>query len=262
MDTAIGILTILFGVAAATIPSYYRVRVPNGSRKITKAGQFVALLITALVLLQVYQIWRAADEKAIASRNLEIRDSIYKDFIDKNTRSIIQPFAQELKQTNREYDIATKTIRDLVRDSSKQITVSSSVIPEVAINEMFADTVAGKMTVHYFATQAAVYDFKPKAYVILRLQDDVLEYAGLYHNLKVKKMTAGTGVEMVGDLRFKFGLIKNFYIWSKSTYKDQLGRKYGFEEMKNYEVKNERMRDLTDREYVWIFDAFKKNVGQ
>lgn len=146
-----------------------------------------------------------------------------------------------------------------MKDASKN-SIGVSVIPEVTISQITLDTITGKASIFYTATQAAAYDFKVTAYVVQRLNDDKLLYTGRYHRETNLKMVVGETLEYPHQFGGGSADVKCVYFLATGTLKDGAGKIYTFENLYSYNTKSGQTQTLTPREYIWVRDFFNKNI--
>lgn len=262
METIISILTILCGIAIALIPIYFRVsRVIKRKKKLTPAGYIVVGISLLFIAFQAFQIVLAERQIVSAKNELRLNDSLNKAFIKENNKSIVTPFAEGLRKYGLKYDSARREIAILVRDSSKKVIITNSIVPELDIcnieMKQNVDTMKSELTI--CSSQSTAYKLRVKVFYLSRNKEDILTFQNIPDDSPIDKMLPETSYTHFRTFYGDFKDITKLYFLIKITYNDFNGRNYYFETLRNYDRDKKVYGLLTLKEKIWVADFFNKS---
>jgi len=262
MELTINLFIIILAITIGVIPSFYDLtKKQRGKKKKTKIGWFTIVLVLSLIILQIFQIFNAENEKQLLKIDQQKRDSLSRDFIIKNNKSIVTPFSDGLRKYGLKYDSARREIEKLVKDSAKKITVINSVKPEPSIcaTEFIygKDSTSLKLITTFCTSESAAYELKGTLYFIVREINDNLIYASPPWRLNVEKLNINSDISISGSLNEHVKTIKTVYILVKATYKDKDGKSFNFDSL--IWCNSHQGGSLTSKESIWIKDFYKRN---
>jgi len=266
MGIFVGILTIILGLLAASLPSYKPLISKKGRKtELTSTGILVLIILIFLVCLQVFQMIYGEVQNNLKeekqAKELRERDSVNIVRMRQNTESISKAYADGFAKYGLKYDTAKKEIEKLVKDSLKT-TVYGEIKPEMDFcdirTEVDNDTL--RNYINLCVKQATAYKCKFTIHMVSRDSDDKLFDLGTFFPISINRLTDGIEVTrtLFADRSNGVKQTMKFYYFLIGSYQDRNGKIYEHKQLIYYDLVRKLNGYLTPKEEVWLVDFYKK----